>query len=447
MLSMVDKNVCVVTTLLILLALVAMSRHSSRAEFFEVVIEKPKRKLEVQKIELQVGSEPATAGSPSSASGAAAARNAVSPQPVATGGASNAGRAAATTTAATGAAPSMTSLRGGVGTGILSSTGSTANVPNGPKPVRINNVVEPPVAQGGGANVRTAAAAQQALIRGQMPQRPGQGPVAPGMLNQGGALNRNVAVAGAPMTPQERMELRKLMKAERKRTVMRRRRRMNRNKRRAAMRRRRRMMRNRRRRMTPAQRRRRRSRRAANRRRVFDIADRRRRGPIRGRNFYVSRTWCRRNKIKKGDRIRVGRFVGNVLAVKKNRRYRDRRTRKINRACRITVGEIGGRAMYGQQIKLLRRKGSAPRRRRANNIRRMLEKYTRKPNTFLYKGRYKTMVSSRRGAGKYCLTRCTREDKCKGFSLKKFGVKHYCRLYTQTDTKPSKTGTTAYIKK
>ena len=443
MLSMVDKNVCVVTTLLILLALVAMSRRSSRAEYFQVSVEPPKKKLEVQKIELQVGDEPAGAAPAAPASAAQAARNAVSPQPVSTGGASNAGRAAATTTAATGAAPSMTALPGGAGTGILSSTGSTVSVPNGPKPVRINNVVEPPVAQGGGANVRTAAAAQQALIRGQMPQKPGQGPVKPGLTNQAGSLNRNVAVSGAPMTDKERMELRNLMKNERKRTVMRRKNRMNRNKRRAAMRRRRRMMRRKNRgNRTPAQRRARRSKRTVNRRRVFDIADRSRRGPIRGKTLYVSRTFCRRNKLKKGDRIRVGKFVGTIARVIRNRKFKDKKTGKTNRACRINVtAEIAGRVMYGQQIKLLRPKGAAPRRHRSAAIKALKEKYT------IQRGRMiqgKTMRRVPAGNGR-CLKACSVSAECKGFSVNR--AQKACYLKSSiTKTVPRK-GRVAVIKK
>jgi len=179
MMPKVDKIVCIISTMLVMVLLFVLARRTR--EGFEVEVVPPDASFFVKKLELSMlppsgeGSAPATAPSDggsqaeekvlSKAQIRKMIRKAIREQPPVSADASG----AATSNTPSGQAPMMTSVEG---------SGSPV-APGASQALTISNDVEPPMAQGGGANMRPAPAAANAEVRGQMPQ-PNMEPVADG---------------------------------------------------------------------------------------------------------------------------------------------------------------------------------------------------------------------------------------------------------------------------
>ena len=179
MMPKVDKTVCIISTMLVMVLLFVLARRTR--EGFEVEVVPPDASFFVKKLELSMlppsgeGSAPATAPSDdgsqavekvlSKAQIRRMIRKAIREQPPVSADASG----AATSNTPSGQAPMMTSVEG---------SGSPV-APGASQALTISNDVEPPMAQGGGANMRPAPAAADAEVRGQMPQ-PNMEPVADG---------------------------------------------------------------------------------------------------------------------------------------------------------------------------------------------------------------------------------------------------------------------------
>lgn len=177
MMPKVDKIVCIISTMLVMVLLFVLARRTR--EGFEVEVVPPDASFFVKKLELSMlppsgeGSAPATAPSDdgsqaveevlSKAQIKKMIRKAIREQPPVSADASG----AATSNTPSGQAPMMTSVEG---------SGSPV-APGASQALTISNDVEPPMAQGGGANMRPAPAAADAEVRGQMPQ-PNMEPVA-----------------------------------------------------------------------------------------------------------------------------------------------------------------------------------------------------------------------------------------------------------------------------